>query len=588
MATTPLAIPFGGLLPPPKSRAPMPIQSDSDRVLTDFRVFMYVIWHHLGLPDPTPVQYDIASYLQNGPRRLVTEAFRGVGKSWVTSALVCWLLLNEPQLKILVVSASKDRADQFSTFVKRLIAEVPILQHLTPSVGQRDSMISFDVGPATPDHSPSVKSVGITGQLAGSRADVLVADDIEVPNNSQTQTMRDRLSESVKEFDAILKPGGRIIYLGTPQTEMSLYNQLPERGYEIRVWPALYPAVEKIDSYKGALAPFILKLLLGNPLLAGKTTDPQRFSDEDLMERRLSYGRAGFALQFMLDTSLADGDKYPLKIRDLIVMSLNSTLGNTKLAWANDPSGVINDLPNVALTGDKYYRPMWRSEDMTEYTGAMMFIDPSGRGQDETGWAVTKQLMGNVFLVDAGGSKLGYSPEGLQELALIAKQHQVKLIQVESNFGDGMFTELLKPVLGKHYPCTVEEVRATGQKELRIIETLEPVMSGHRLVVDQKLIEKDYRTAETDIKYSLFYQMTRVTKDRGSLKHDDRLDAVEGAVRYWTKSMARDNDKANSQHLGKMMDKELKNFVQQVRNPGLLPMKQSRGNWKSSNLATER
>lgn len=166
-------------------------------IYSDFRKFVYVVWKHLNLPDPTPVQYDIASYLQFGPKRSVIEAFRGVGKSWLTSAFVCWVLLNDPQKKILVVSASKERADAFSTFVKRLISEVPILQHLQAGSEQRDSMVAFDVGPAKPDHSPSVKSVGITGQLTGSRADIIVADDVETPGNSATQTMRDKLSELV-------------------------------------------------------------------------------------------------------------------------------------------------------------------------------------------------------------------------------------------------------------------------------------------------------------------------------------------------------------------------------------------------------
>ena len=546
---------------------------------------MAVIWQHLNLPSPTPIQYDIARYLQTGPRRMLIEAFRGVGKSWVTSAYACFELLNDPQVKILVVSASKDRADAFSTFVKRLIAEVPILQHLGPAPGQRDSMISFDVGPAMASHSPSVKSVGITGQLAGSRANILIADDTETPGNSQTQLRRDQLAEAVKEFDAIIVPGARIIYLGTPQTEMSLYNQLPERGYETRIWPALYPEVSKIDSYKGMLAPMIDKAVRENPSLAGRTTDPKRFSDEDLMERRLSYGRAGFALQFMLDTSLSDGDRYPLKVSDLIVMNLNPTMGHTKLAWAADPAGVINDLPNVALSGDKYYRPMWHSEDMTEYTGAMMYIDPSGRGADETAYGVTKQLMGNIFLMDAGGSKAGYTVEALEALAQTAKRHQVKLIQVESNFGDGMFTELLKPVLGRIYPCTVEEVRATGQKELRIIETLEPVMTSHRLVVDQKLIEKDYRTSEADIKYGLFYQMTRITKDRGSLRNDDRLDAVEGAVKYWVKSLAVDNERGNALHREKMLERDLRTFMTSIFKQRGTPQGT---NWNSKNAAHHR
>ena len=140
-----------------------------------------------------------------------------------------------------MVSASKTRADDFSTFTQRLISEMPLLQHLQPRDNQRHSKVSFDVAPARASHAPSVKSMGVTGQLTGSRADLIIADDVESANNSQTQLMRDRLSETVKEFDAIIKPEvGRIIFLGTPQTEMSLYNSLEER-VQTRIWCALYP-----------------------------------------------------------------------------------------------------------------------------------------------------------------------------------------------------------------------------------------------------------------------------------------------------------------------------------------------------------
>lgn len=524
---------------------------------------MYVVWKHLGLPEPTPVQYDIANYLQNGPRRSVIEAFRGVGKSWITSAFVCWLLLNNPQLKILVVSASKERADAFSTFVKRLINEIPMLQHLKPQDGQRDSVIAFDVGPATPDHSPSVKSVGITGQITGSRADILIADDVEVPNNSATQMMRDKLSEAVKEFDAILKPGGRILYLGTPQTEMSLYNQLPERGYEVRIWPALFPEIKTVIKYKGQLAPMVTKALEEDAEKANKPTDPRRFSEEDLMERKASYGKAGFALQFQLDTSLSDADRYPLKVGDLVIQNLNPMMAHLKVAWSASPELCINDLPNVALTGDRFYRPMWHTDEMSEYTGSVMSIDPSGRGKDETGYACVKALAGNLFLTEAGGITGGYEMETLEALAYAAKRNQVKYIIIEANFGDGMFTQLLKPVLARIYPCTVEEVKHSTQKEARIIDTLEPVMSTHRLIVDQRVIQKDFDTAK-DIKYSLFYQLTRLTRDRGALVHDDRLDALAIAVAYWTESMARDNNKAAHDIQSAALDKELKKFMGNV------------------------
>ena len=231
-----------------------------DPKIADFRNFLWICWKHLNLPSPTPVQYDIANFVDSDIRRLCVQAFRGVGKSWITSAYVCHQLMLNPDKNILVVSASKTRADDFSTFTLRLIHEVPILQHLRPREGQRQSKISFDVGPAKASHAPSVKSLGITGQLTGSRADLVVADDVESANNSQTQLMRDKLSETIKEFDAIIKPGGRILFLGTPQTEMSIYSALESRGYITRIWPARYPSGRLLEAYGARLAPLVYEV----------------------------------------------------------------------------------------------------------------------------------------------------------------------------------------------------------------------------------------------------------------------------------------------------------------------------------------
>lgn len=195
--------------------------------LRDFKNFLFLVWKQLNLPEPTPLQYDIADYMQGSEKRAIIQAFRGCGKSWICSAYVVHQLLLNPALNILVVSASKTRSDDFSTFTLRLINEMVILQHLRPKDNQRQSKISFDVGPAPASHAPSVKSLGITSQLTGSRADLIIADDIEVANNSATMLMREKLSESVKEFDAILKPedDSKVIFLGTPQTEDSIYTR---------------------------------------------------------------------------------------------------------------------------------------------------------------------------------------------------------------------------------------------------------------------------------------------------------------------------------------------------------------------------
>ena len=533
--------------------------------LKDFRNFLYIVWKELNLPDPTPIQYEIAEYMQRGDKRAIIEGFRGVGKSWICSAFVVHQLLLDPRKNILVVSASKTRADDFSTFTLRLIHELPVLEHLKPNDKQRFSKISFDVGLAPASHAPSVKSLGITSQLTGSRADIIVADDVEVPNNSQTQAMRDKLSEQVKEFDSIIKPedDSRILFLGTPQCEDTIYSKLSERGYKTRIWTCKYvdtPTNEK--TYDGNISPFCVP-----DEKKGSSTEPTRFSDIDLAEREVSYGRSGFAMQFMLDTKLSDMDRFPLKTSDLIVMDIDPTVAPEKLVWAQSPTlEWDSSIPNVAMTGDRFYRPMQLIGDMIPYTGSVMSIDPSGRGKDETGYAVVKMLNGNLFVPDAGGIQGGYSDETLKALCYKAKENNVNTIIVESNFGDGMFVELLKPILFKIHPCTIEEVRHSIQKEKRIIDTLEPIMNQHRLIIAPKVIRNDYDSAqgyplESQLKYQLIYQLSRLTAARGALTHDDRLDALSIAVNYWVEQMAQDANKNILDRKAMLAKEELQKFM---------------------------
>ena len=538
-----------------------------DPRIKDFRNFLYICWEHLNLPDPTPIQYDIADYIQHGPKRRVVQAFRGVGKSWITSAYVVHQLLLDPSMNILVVSASKQRSDDFSTFTLRLINEMPILQHLRPSDSQRNSKIAFDVAPAPPSHAPSVVSKGITSQITGSRADLIVADDVESLNNSATQMMRDKLSEVIKEFDAVLKPNGSIVFLGTPQTESSLYSVLPERGFKTRIWPARYPTKKQRVGYGDFLAPVMERKLEDDPELAGKPTDPGRFDDTDLMERAASYGRTGFALQFMLDPSLSDSDRYPLKLNDLVVMSLNARQGPEKPIWAASVENMIQDLPNVGMPGDRFYGPVsLGTGEWADYTGSVMAIDPSGRGADETAYAVVKMLNGFLFVTDAGGLPGGYSEETLVALSKIAKEQEVNFILVESNFGDGMFSQLLKPILAKYHMCSMEEIRHSQQKERRICDTLEPVMNSHRLIIDRGVVEKDYDSTrdlppEKSLRYQLIYQMSRVTRDKGALAHDDRLDVLSMAVGYWVEQMAQDADVKIQDRRDREQEEDIERFM---------------------------
>ena len=131
---------------------------------------------------------------------------------------------------------------------------------------------------------------------------------------------------------------------------------------------------------------------------------------------------------------------------------------------------------------------------------------------------------------------------------------------------DGMFTALFIPILKKlGYQCEVEEIRHNTQKEKRIIDTLEPVMNQHRLIVDKKVIEDDAVSIkayplEKQQQYSLFYQMTRITKDRGCLNHDDRLDCLAMMVADCLEMMSVDADEKIQQRL----DDEYEIYIEYV------------------------
>lgn len=545
------------------------MESDIERIKGDFKQFLFIVWKHLNLPNPTPVQFQIADYLQEPDiKRKIIEGFRGIGKSWITSSFVCWLLLRDPQAKVLVVSASKQRADDFSVFTQRLICELPLLQHLIPTSDQRQSKVAFDVAPALASHAPSVKSLGITSMLTGSRADYIIADDVEVPNNSATADLREKLLKAVKEFEAILTPKetSQIIYLGTPQTEESIYNKLRATGFHCRVWTAEIP---QKDTYNGALAPSIEEMIeRGEP--AGTPTDPKRFTRDDLNERKLSYGRSGYALQYMLDTSLSDSERYPLKTGDLVVTNLPYDKAPINLSYGSAKEQIIRELPNVGFEGDRWFYPMFCDSEYAPYTGSVMAIDPSGRGEDETGYAVVKHLHGRLFVTACGGLTGGYSEETLIKLATIAKENNVNEILVESNFGDGMYVELLKPVLNTIYQCAVSEVSHSTQKEKRIIDTLEPVLNAHKLVFDYKAVKEDLKPFldgsydDSRFVYSLFYQLTHITKDRGSLRHDDRLDALAMAVAYWQKQVGADPKKLLRNYQERIDNKLLDEYLAEL------------------------
>lgn len=519
-----------------------------DPLKEDFRNFVWLAWQALGLPEPAPIQYDVATYIAEGPERRMVQAMRGFGKSYLTATYAAWRLYCDPDTTILCLSATGNRSREFIRLTRKLISSIEVCAHMEPREGNRDGADRFDVGNRTKvAKDPSVAAYGINSMITGTHVDLIVLDDIEIPENSGTVESREKLHVKLMEAENILNPGGEIVYLGTPQTEDSIYNKLGDH-YIVRRWPARAPDPENDRSILN-IAPYIADGLATGVFTPGSPTYPEYYPDDLLAEREGIMGPSIFALQMLLDTTLADVERYPLKLKNFIVRDMDGDHAPAQIAWGTQ--NLAKDLPSVGLGKDFFHYAAWQSDDWQDFEDSVLYIDPSGRGQDQTGFCVARLLKGTIHIPEAGGLAGGYDEMTLEKLSQLCNKYSIDTVMIEANYGDGMFSSLLAPVLGRiRGNCAIKEERVSGQKERRIIDTLEPAMATHRICIDPEVAKNK----------ELMLQVSRITRDRGSLRHDDQVEALSGAVRYFRDRLAIDAEKKVAEELKNESLKEHKAF----------------------------
>lgn len=529
----------------------------------DFATFAEDGMAFLGFP-LTEQQADISEYMQAGPRLRMVMAQRGEAKSTLAALYAVWRIIHRPSTRVLIVSGGEKQASEVATLVIRLITSWSILECLRPDrqAGDRTSVEAFDVHYSLKglDKSPSVACVGITSNLPGKRADLLIPDDIETNKNGLTAAQRDLLMHLSKEFSSICTHGD-ILYLGTPQSKDSIYNTLPARGYGVRIWPGRYPTNDELEKYGDRLAPSIAECIKADGSLQrgggidgtrGVPTDPCRYTEADLVEKELDKGPEDFQLQYMLDTSLADAARQQLKLSDLIVANFDTDRIPEIIVFQAAPKFLV-DLPAefpIPLT--KMYHPVPVECQYVPPKQVMMYIDPAGGGADELAFACSTAVGPYVHVLDVGGLRGGLSGDNPGILCDVVRELGVTSITVESNMGHGLFEinlrgELAKVGLGH---VGVQGEYSTGQKERRIIDSLVSPMQRHRVVLHKRVFDSDAKygkqhSQDSRTQYSMFYQLANITTDRNSLPKDDRLEAMAGAVRHWKGVLGIDEHKAS-------------------------------------------
>jgi len=530
----------------------------------DFIIFYTYTFAHLNLPRPTFAQYEMARYIsdRDNPHRMVM-AQRGLSKSLTSQIYVVWRLLNDPNQKILVMSAGRTRASNYSQFVQKLIKMLPITKHMTPRHNlERTSGESFDVAGSAASDSPSVYAVGAATQVTGFRATLIIYDDIETAQTVESVVKTEAINVYAMEAQNLLMSGhDESITLCTPHSINSIYvDWIEDKGFKLIIIPAFYPPLSDNDEkYWGSIAPYILERVKADPTLIGQPID-ERLDKAFLESKKMRIGKSKFKLQFMLDVSDSDALRFPLKLSDFIVTDVDDDIAPLKIAWSSMPDNILYQ-KHRGFNKDKLYKPRSESQETGEYDLKLMSIDTAGHGADETGVTILFTLGTRMFVKKIIGLKGGYEDENLINIAMMCAEYNLHTVVVEDNFGDGMFKKLLEPHILKHSPFTeVEGMKVSGQKEIRIIEALEPMMNQHRIVVSKEVFEHDMLTDK--IMNTFSYQLSHITKERDCLKHDDRLDSFANAVTFAIEFLADDEDRVLEFHVEKEADKTLEFTLQ--------------------------
>lgn len=555
----------------------------ADVLANDLAAFVESIYLATGLHDKTPVGWverDILEFIQHGPQNSLVLAPRGFGKShFVTAAVTLWDLYRDHEAKVLIVSKSSTFARKLISLIRGWIRTIPFLQHLDPArrpaglQPARDQTSQFDVGPSSVSKDPSVFATGIEGQLPGTRASRIIYDDIETPDNTKTVEARQELEDKLKEFTAIATYGEqRKTGVGTYHHAHSVYLAQHRKGHTLRAWPELYPTSDQCDRIVG-LAPSIQQRLDAGAEPGDIVADYR--VTRDFVAERQAEGTTWYGMQCMLIADYGDVTRYPLRLVNFIVHPCERNDAPISLTWGkhthNGESTAIQDIPSLGFGGDRLHRPYQFSVERDAYTGTKAWIDPAGKAgkrNDRSGLAVVGHLAGFLHAKCITALPGGFDTDTLRTIAQTCRHHNVQEIHVEDFALQAMFAQLLIPIVQQEsrprgddafpdgWTASVIATRPpAAQKEIRIIQALEPIMGNHRLVIDPKAIANE----------QLQRQLTSITRERNCLDHEDELEALANCVWLWQHTLRLDPEHASEQAQQRRINNQLEQARQEAR-----------------------
>ncbi|MCB9963726.1 MAG: phage terminase large subunit [Rhodospirillales bacterium] len=450
-----------------------------------FKKFV-ALWNVQQNQETPHLHFRIARWLermhQTNQNRLLLMAFRACGKSTMVGLYAAWRLYRNPNLRILVVSADDLLAGKMVRNIKRIIERNIVTQHLRPKSADQWGADRFTVLRDQELRDPSVLARGITANMTGSRADLIICDDVEVPNTADSREKRQNLRDRLAETDFILMPDGMKLFAGTPHSYHSIYTRSPAADHEDEA--AFLQDYVRLE----------LPLLDQN----GECLWPERYAPQMIEQMRRSVGPNMFASQMLLQ---------PINIRNGRLDASLLRIYHSDIAYVKELNRLeIDNIPMRSAAA--WWDPAFGLEGGDRSVLAIAYQDESGHYWLQHLAVLKPQKLDHVDM----------AAQQCQEVARLLKTFMIPSVALEIN-GLGRFLPgiLRKELMRHNVSCSVLEISSRRPKDLRIMEAFDVLLASERLHVHRDVMATPFATELSEWR-------------PGSKGHDDCLDAVAGAL----------------------------------------------------------
>ncbi len=466
----------------------------------------------------------------------VLRCFRGFGKSTLLGVYNAWRYYSDPTYRILHQSESDPTAYKTSRDTKAVLQAHP----LTRDMIREGEVEQWWVHGAVDARNASMYAKGILSNVTSARADECQNDDVEVPRNIQTPEAREKLRYRLGEQTHILVPGGRKLFIGTPHTHDSIYDEQARLGADcltIRMFSLEHRIEAKDASERRYSVPFVPDMVFAG--IGAQTRLLREGADFTIEGRVVVFNEPPRCL-----VDFYAGSAWPERFTpDEMLKRRRET--RTVNEWDSQYQLHSKPVTNTRLDPERLtvydVEPTFRTAngETVMSLGGVRIVGASFRWDPASGKLKSDVSAYSLCLQDEGGrrylhrvgaltgdvaefNETGKEVVGGQvaQLCDVVKAFRVPRVTIETN-GIGKFAPaMLKAALKQRgLVCGVKDLQETGNKNKRILEAIEPLLQAnemlwaHASVMDGPLPGqmRDWNPAVVD-------------------QPDDYVDAVAGSV----------------------------------------------------------